>query len=96
MKKFVCFVLVVLCVCAMVGCSRTAEITPPETYVKTNCKVYDVHRYGDEVAIIDESMDIWTLVDSDFGKAIGETCVLVMHNNGTPNDIYDDVIIEVQ
>ena len=92
MKKITCFALALVCVIALVGCTNNT----PNTYTKTGCEVYDVHRYGDEVAIIDESMDIWTFVDSDFDKSIGEDCVLVMHDNGTPNNIYDDAVVEIQ
>ena len=93
MKKIICVVLALVCAISLVACATPANT---DTYTKTGCKVYDVHKYGDEVAIIDEAMDIWTFVDADFDAPIGDECVLVMHNNGTPNDIYDDIILEIK
>ena len=97
MKKIICTVLALVCVITLMGCVKTAETEPScTTYTKTSCKVYDVFRYGDEVAIIDEDGNVWTFVDSAFNKSIGDECVLVMHNNGTPHYIYDDIILEIQ
>ena len=91
MKKLVSFTLVIiLAFTLLVGCSNSTE-----NYTLHNCKVYDVHKYGNEVAIIDENMEVWTFIDENFTNNIGDTCTLIMNDNGTPNNIFDDVIVDI-
>lgn len=93
MKKTICVVLsLALCITLFVACgNRTKE----NTYTLRGCTVYDVGRYEGEIAIIDEAQDIWVWRQPVGDVAINDKCDLVMSDNGTPDNIYDDVIINI-
>ena len=93
MKKIICVVLVMaLCATLFVACGNRTE---ESTYTLKDCRVYDVGRYEGEIAIIDETQNIWTWRQPVGDVAINDKCDLVMSDNGTPNNIYDDVIISI-
>lgn len=93
MKKIICVVLTLaLCATPLIACGNRSTET---TYTLKNCKVYDVGKYEGEIAIIDETQDIWVWRQPVGDVAIGDKCDLVMSDNGTPTYLYDDVIISI-
>ena len=62
-------------------------------YTMRYCEVYDVNDY--EIAIIDNSDDIWVWREYTKGVEIGDNCRLKMHTNYTDEDRTDDYIIEI-
>ena len=93
MKKIICVVLTLaLCATLFVACGKQAK---ENTYTLQNCRVYDVGKYEGEIAIIDEVQDIWVWRQPVGDVAINDKCDLVMSDNGTPANIYDDVIISI-
>ena len=94
MKKIVAIAsLVVLCLLLAVGC---AEQTKSNIYTLPNCRVYDMGRYEGEIAIADPTMDIWVWREPVVDVAIGNECELTMHNNDTPDYLYDDYIVDIK
>lgn len=95
MKKIVAIAVVcVLCLTCAVGCAEKAE--PIEkTYLLEECRVYDVGKYEGEIAIIDDKMDIWVWREPTADVSIGDKCALLMCDNGTFEDWYDDYIVEI-
>ena len=92
MKKIVAIVsILTICLICAVGCAKTAD----NTYTLTNCEVYDVGKYEGEIAIADPTMDIWVWREPVGDVAIGDKCELLMDNNGTPDYLYDDKIVEI-
>ena len=101
MKTTISLALVlILCFSIFAGCSNQSEQTPQsaptnQQYLLEGCKVYDVGKYPNEIAIADPTMDIWVWHD-DLDKSIGDECVLLMDDNGTPDYLYDDAIISIE
>lgn len=96
MKRFIAMIVVVmLCTTALVGCAKQQEREVNKTYTLNDCCVYDVGKYEGEIAIIDQEQDIWTWHD-DLDVNVGDRCVLTMSDNGTPNYLYDDMIISIE
>jgi hypothetical protein len=48
---------------------------------------------GDEITVIDETGNVWAFYGD--GMRAGDTVVLLMDNNGTPDDLSDDYIDDV-
>lgn len=93
MKKIICVMLTLaLCVTLLFACGNRTE---KSTYALKGCRVYDVEKYEGEIAIIDEAQDIWVWRQPVGDVAINDKCELVMSDNGTPANIYDDVIISI-
>jgi hypothetical protein len=95
MKKTITTIIAILALTAITLTTfASCGTTQPNTYEK-DCVVFDLYRYGDEVAFIDTEDDIWTMIgEVPKGTTIGTKCTLVMDDLGTEN-MYDDEIIEV-
>ena len=65
----------------------------PVSYDKAAVVVY-VDYPADAVTVIDDSGELWQFIGAD-DWMIWDRCQLEMNDNGTPGNMYDDMIVNV-
>ena len=88
MKNILALILALaLCFALCANACATYE----ELYAKSTV-VVELDYENDIVIVEDFNGNLWEFVGCE-DWLIGDVCAMVMHNNGTPQNIYDDVII---
>ena len=96
MKKLVVLVvMIVVSMSVLVGCKTTDKGTVVWAYNTYNRDAKVISRVGEEVSAVDNNGEEWVFfIDSDDTLTVGDKIKLVMCDNNTEGDIYDDEIID--
>ena len=88
--KIAVFVLTLLVVCSMLICGCVFD-KPHEIY--SNCGIVsNVDYENDLVSVEDFGGFVWQFFGCEDWEE-GDICAMTMDNNGTPNTIFDDIVV---